>query len=72
MHRHDRCSADDLYFGAVRGHACHFALFILLSKVTKRETFVHFNFRWFLTRFSGEGWGGIMTEARPNYPLKWY
>ena len=55
MHRHDRCSADDLYFRAVRGHACHFALFILLSKVPKRETFVLLNFRWFLTGFSEEG-----------------
>lgn len=37
MHRHDRCSADDLYFGVVRGHACHFSLFAPLSKVTKRN-----------------------------------
>ena len=35
MHSHDRCSADDLYSRVVRGHACHFAPFILLSKVTK-------------------------------------
>lgn len=25
IHSHDRCSADDLYFRVVRGHACHFA-----------------------------------------------
>lgn len=37
MLRHDRCSADDLYFGVVRGHACHSALFILLSKVAKKK-----------------------------------
>lgn len=47
MHRHDRCSADDLYFRVVRGHACHFVLFFLLSKVTKRETFVLLRFRRF-------------------------
>lgn len=37
MHRHDRCSADDLYFRVVLGHACHFSLFVCLAKVTKKR-----------------------------------
>lgn len=37
MHRHDRCSADDLYFRVVWGHACHFPLLILLLKVPKKK-----------------------------------
>lgn len=36
MHRHDRCSADDLYFRVVQGHACHFLLLILLLKLLEK------------------------------------
>lgn len=64
MHRHDRCSADDLYFGVVRGQACHFALFILLSKVTKKKHLcLNLKRFWSLT-FSGKRWGEIIAEVR--------
>ena len=51
MLRHDRCSADDLYFGVVRGHACHSALFILLSKVVRKKHLCSSTLDVFLTFF---------------------
>lgn len=57
MHRHDRCSADDLYFGVVQGHACHLALFILLCKMlyySTLETFAFFGGRMGRSHSRGE------------------
>lgn len=61
MHRHDRCSADDLYFGVVQGHSPF--------KSYKKETIKKYLCSY---TFESEGWRQIIAEARPNYPLKWH